>query len=107
GLGIPSELQHLCDEHWFRQMGLSLKGCLDALSAELHLSLEMAGDSESAKPHLLDSMMSLYQQSILEPYELIEHIQEELDAHRSRLLQAREGIFQQQLEALSPSTFEA
>lgn len=107
GLGIPSELQHLCDENWFRQMGLSLKGCLDSLNAELHRSLVMAGESEAAKPHLLDSMMSLYQQSILEPYELIEHIQEELDAHRSRLLQAREGIFQQQLEALSPAAFEA
>ncbi|WP_120512385.1 type VI secretion system-associated FHA domain protein TagH [Photobacterium salinisoli] len=107
GLGIPSELQHLCDENWFRQMGLSLKGCLDSLNAELHRSLVMAGESESAKPHLLDSMMSLYQQSVLEPYELIEHIQEELDAHRSRLLQARDGIFQQQLDALSPSAFEA
>ena len=107
GLGIPSELQHLCDENWFRQMGQSLKGCLDSLNAELHCSLVMAGDSESAKPHILDSMMSLYQQSILEPYELIEHIQEELDAHRSRLLQARESLFQQQLEALSPLTFES
>ncbi|MEI8593284.1 type VI secretion system-associated FHA domain protein [Photobacterium sp. Hal280] len=107
GLGIPSELQHLCDENWFRQMGLSLKGCLDSLNAELHHSLMMAGESETAKPHLLDSMMSLYQQSILEPYELIEHIQEELDMHRSRLDQARDSIFQQQLAALSPSSFEA
>lgn len=107
GLGMSTEQRQLCDENWYRQMGLCLRGCLDAMTSELRQSLALAGEADESQAHLLDSMLSLYQQSILEPVELVEHIHEELDTHRARLNQARKSLFMQQLTSLSPAAFEA
>ncbi|KDM91082.1 type VI secretion system-associated FHA domain protein TagH [Photobacterium galatheae] len=107
GLGVSAEQRQLCDENWHRQMGLCLRWCLDAMTSELRESLALAGEADESQAHLLDSMLTLYQQSILEPVELVEHIHEELDTHRARLNEARKALFMQQLASFSPAAFEA
>ncbi|QUJ70031.1 FHA domain-containing protein (plasmid) [Photobacterium sp. GJ3] len=106
GLGLSAQHRHLCDDNWHKQMGLCLRACLNVMNSELNQSLALAGENGKAQAHLLDSMMSLYQDSVLDPSELVEHIQEELEIHRTRLNQAKAALFQQHLEALSPAVFE-
>ncbi|MDO6708567.1 type VI secretion system-associated FHA domain protein [Photobacterium sp. 1_MG-2023] len=107
GLGLSAQHRHLCDDNWYKQMGLCLRACLNVMNSELNQSLAFAGEHGKAQTHLLDSMMSLYQDSVLDPSELVEHIQEELEIHRARLNQAKAALFQQHLETLSPTVFDA
>lgn len=106
GLGISEAQFNNIDTHFFQQMGTCLRLCINDLQKDLS-EIKAIKDTEQDTPltNIVELMLSLNQQQLLSPNELIEQILDELDSHKIKMSQATNEIVNQQIQAFDPRVF--
>ena len=106
GLGISATQADNMDTHFFQQMGTCLRLCINNLQKDLS-EIKTTKDTEQEMPltNIVELMLSLNQQQLLSPNELIEQILDELDAYKIKMSQATSDIVNHKIQTFDPNTF--
>lgn len=107
GLGISDSSLQSADPKLFQQMGACLRLCIDKLQKDLSEveDLKQQGEQETLATNLTELMLTLNQQNLLSPNELIEQMLDELDEHRSHYNQAVSDAIYAEVSDCDPEQF--
>ena len=106
GLGISETQADNMDNQFFQQMGTCLRLCINNLQKDLS-EIKTPKDTEQEIPltNIVALMLSLNQQQLLSPNELIEQILDELDAYKIKMSQATNDIVNHKIQTFDPNAF--
>ncbi|PKF51068.1 type VI secretion system-associated FHA domain protein [Enterovibrio nigricans] len=107
GLGVERDGAMSKDPRFFLQMGSCLRLCMEKLQQDLREveSLKQSGDSVAESNNILELMLTLNEQNLLAPNELVEQLLDELDDHQVHYHQAVNDVISSELERLHPQRF--
>ncbi|WKY59626.1 FHA domain-containing protein [Vibrio sp. SNU_ST1] len=108
GLGADIETDSNHDALFFKQMGACLRLCIDNLYKKLQGVEELTDENSFTKNELslTTLMLTLNNQNLLAPNELIEQILDELDEHDALYLKTVNDLVFDQLKVNDPQKFE-
>lgn len=108
GLGADIETDSNHDALFFKQMGACLRLCIDNLYKNLQGVEELTDENSFTKNELslTTLMLTLNNQNLLAPNELIEQILDELNEHDALYLKTLNDLVFDQLKANDPKKFE-
>ncbi|MBW3698150.1 FHA domain-containing protein [Vibrio sp. T187] len=107
GLGVSDPELISNDADFFKQMGTSLRLCIDNLQKELR-EVESLKDEQSStqqEANLTELMLILNSQDLLAPHELVEQMLDELNEHNVVYSKALNELLAEQLKASDPFVF--
>jgi type VI secretion system protein ImpI len=106
GLGVSESQVEQSDAQFFQQMGTCLRLCINDLQKDLtELRTIKETEQDTSITNIVELMLSLNQQKLLSPNELIEQILDELDSHKFKMAQATNDVINQKLQSLNPTEF--
>lgn len=106
GLGVSESQVEQSDAQFFQQMGTCLRLCINDLQKDLtELRTIKETEQDTSITNIVELMLSLNQQKLLSPNELIEQILDELDSHKFKMAQATNEVINQKLQSLNPTEF--
>ena len=106
GLGVSESQVEQSDAQFFQQMGTCLRLCINDLQTDLtELRTIKETEQGTSITNIVELMLSLNQQKLLHPNELIEQILDELDSHKFKMAQATNDVINQKLQSLNPTEF--
>ncbi len=108
GLGISEPSLLASNPAFFEQMGSCLKLCISKLQKELEQveSFKKLEGEESVPQNLIELMLTLHQQTLLSPSELIEQMLDELYEHKKRYDSALHSVIAAELQDFDPKCFQ-
>lgn len=106
GLGISEAQANNVDAQFFQQMGTCLRLCINNLQKDVS-EIKTTKEAEQDIPltNIVELMLSLNQQALLSPNELVEQILDELDAYKIKMSQATNDIVNHKIQTFDPNAF--
>ncbi|WP_047046440.1 type VI secretion system-associated FHA domain protein TagH [Vibrio mexicanus] len=107
GLGIEDPSLFSNKDEFYLQMGTCLRLCIENFQSQLQEVVEAKGEEESelTESDLTTLMLTLNQQSLLSPRDLIEQVIDELEEHKQHHQRATKEALDEHMMQMDPKEF--